>query len=419
MKQGELETPMHFPPLSDLVEKVGSNLVLPTLERALISHPEYQSQARAWEQSNVSVPEFLEENRGRLRNITVGASWAPEEFGLTLGLSDDEFKRREERMLSSLALLPEFGVTAVRTAIRWNNVIDKNDEINFAVYRKMFEYLLQNGLLETLNIGPIKKLRYPEDHIHEKVLPFIPGVGTIIEPHMDLAKHAFEHEERLLEFLTREYGNDWLSTLQLDNEPTTRYGPRKLLMGQKYLEETIKRGHEYFPNAKILLNSVGTPTYPRAFAQRRSGIDDNMDFAAAQKRRDGSLSFIVGIDYYHEVGDFAQLNFPHLGRPDQIFLGNILGRNVIHRLVERAEEGVFHAQATEVQIEPWGVCKDPGNSTRHAIFAATRLLDAGITDQSFWGLEYQTQKKLDGYQTQEHKGIQQLLAGMSDLSKAA
>ena len=152
-----------------------------------------------------------------LSNVTIGASFSPEE---------SEYKDlNRTQIIEALKVIHQtFGIKDIRLGIRWNKAVDAEGGLDLSYYKPFLDYCLKNNVSLTLNIGPIKTFRWPEDHVPQTVLEKLSHTlqkGQTIKMQSELAKQAVAYLKELLNTLENSYSNEELKNIvmiQPENE---------------------------------------------------------------------------------------------------------------------------------------------------------------------------------------------------------
>lgn len=372
--------------------------------------------AAGWQKANVSNEVFLEQNAEVLHNVRIGCSLSPEEL--------DYLKVDMKPADVVNFLVDDLGITDVRFGFRWNHTVNEQDEVDFEKYPAYTQYLdamINRGVHICLNVGPIKTLRYPEDHVPNNILQDLHTSGTLtpnggtIEPSSALAQKGLDYMQELFGVLEQRYGKhlENFTAVQIENEPFVGFGTHSWRMSHEYLLEAIGKIPPAFSHAKLLINSPGVPSTKSDY---ETGLGETADFlrkvGETYPRYRGNM--IAGVDYYYTTPNASAIPRLEMVQDMNVVLKKKEGRNVfdIHR--QMAEQHGFEIEMTETQVEPWEGSHwgNPGNSAQEWRFALIRSLDVINSDKSslirMWGVEHLLQMKQNGTWTEEHEGIVEL-----------
>lgn len=238
----------------------------------------------------------------------------------------------------------KLGISDIRFGIRWNKV-DDGKKFDLGFYREYLDYLFRNNCKVTLNLGPIKVFRWPEEHIPAEMHKYAEDVVT---EDSELAKNSYEYLEKILTKLKNEYGeNIQGASFQLDNEPLYSFGKFGMLMSEGHIKKTASILKKHQPGAKLLFVSAGRRNLEQ-FVKLSKVLSRDYDF----KGND----FTIGLTYYFKI---AGRRFFKVRDPLIIASPSNMSIRKLHQ--EQKNLG-FHLEISEGQFEPWGEMKTPGNS---------------------------------------------------------
>jgi hypothetical protein len=120
-------------------------------------------QHETWREASRPNPEFFARHEDDLSRLTLGASFAPEQW------SGDERGQRQALAAAGL-VLKDLGIRELRLGLRWRRVETPDGQIDLRAYKPLLEYCLGQGASVCLNVGPIKTFRWPEDHAPRHLL---------------------------------------------------------------------------------------------------------------------------------------------------------------------------------------------------------------------------------------------------------
>ena len=124
-------------------------------------------------------------------DVTFGTSFSPE-YATSKG------KQEQVDAFRILKTIHEtLGIKDIRFGLRWNK-IDHGKKIDLGFYREYLEYLFAHKCKVTLNIGPIKVFRWPEEHLPSHMKEH---QTSYVTPDCELAKHSYEYLDQLLKIL--------------------------------------------------------------------------------------------------------------------------------------------------------------------------------------------------------------------------
>jgi hypothetical protein len=354
-----------------------------------------------WSKAVHENEEYLQENAQALSHIAFGTSFSPEMFGLSqkMMLADpDTFGERQEVALSALdTIIKDFGIKHIRLGLRWNNAVTQRKP-NLAFYDPYIRKCLENNVAITLNTGPIKTFRWPEEHVPVSVLDSVPlpGFEGVVNPAGELAKHAISYSEDLFTKINKEYGDDAFEQVQPENEGFNAFGEKRWVMSKSYYKDLIHLSHKHFPNAKILLNSSAANDLGKI--REVFGEVAKEDPELYDKR-------VAGIDFYYL-------------RPNSVFLPGVhpavdpVTSDKLRHLFSEGDFSVHKRLApkegietviSEGQNERYEDITLPQESSQGTRFWVLRM--APFTDgmEFIWGLEVFAYRALNGMLTDENK----------------
>jgi hypothetical protein len=357
-------------------------------------------QHETWVEASRPNSEFLSRHATDLARLTLGASFAPEQFGGGPG-------RREAYEALQLAH-KELGVKQVRLGVRWDRVERPDGQLSFAAYKSTWDYCLANGLDICANLGPVRVFRWPEDHVPNHVLDAVQQkTYATLKPDNELSKRGFEYFGRLASLLQREYGPalDGMRLLQVENEPFYPMGQHDWRFDRAYVLKLASLMDEAFPGREILVTTAG-----------RLNLDDIADLYSHMLREERWRGRLVsGFDFHFKTP--KRDNAPFLKYFDQI--------NYAHPFAQTTEQHIdasrdlgFRIEVTEGQMEPFQQLKTPGNSARDLRFLILRVMDKVLDPRRpallrVWGIEELAKRMLRGEMTSEHKQIVELFEAIN------
>jgi hypothetical protein len=379
------------------VAKVG--LVVAFAEAARKGH-DLLDLRQTWAAAEVSNDEFLAAHAGDLSRLSLGASFAPEQWPLD--------REGGQQALAGLDVaVRELGLRRLRLGFRWSRSVNSSGAIDLRAYAPYLDYCLSNSIDLCLNVGPIRTFRWPEEHVPENVLSAIelPPTGATVDLDSPLAHTALDYLDRLLALLKRSYGRDLidrLEALQVENEPFYPLGDHEWLMGQDYLQAAIERADAAFPNAGILVTSAG-----------RLNLNDVRDLYLGLLRQSPRFAgrLISGFDYHYRTP--LRDSFPVVRHFDQIAYARPFAPSTQDNI--RSARGIgVRMEVTEGQAEPYDYFTAPGNSAKDFRFLLLRCLNEVLDPEKpglirIWGVEELTKKMIAGALTPEHHQIIELI----------
>ena len=317
------------------------------------------------------------------KEIVWGTSFSPE-YSQYLGDSNP---------IETLKLInKELGIQDFRLGLRWNTV-EKNGSVSLEYYEKYIEYLLTNNCNVCLNVGPIKVMRWPEEHIPEYINV---KKRSVVKKDSELAKYAIEYFNKLLELIKKEYGKEKGISFQIENECYNRFGHKRLLMSDEYLLEIATILHEYFPKNKLMMDSSARKDL-RKLVHLFDLFVENKLYEWEQ--------LTLGINYYSMIPEIS----PFLKRIEALsfYLPWSMPLSRLKRIQERNH---FDLEISEAQFEPWGKMILPGNSLdelKYVVKHGLKIFPENYTHRviRLWGMEEFGLKMKEKRLTTEHRDI--------------
>lgn len=305
------------------------------------------------------------------------------------------FEQKNINLLDALKFIhKELMIDNIRLAIRWNKVWE-NKEVNLDFYKKYFDYCYNNGIKIVLNIGPIKTMRWPEEHIPKELQHLVKRNETITLS-SPIASESIDYLTKLIETFKEDYSEhlDKIIAIQADNEAFNRFGKFRVLMSVEFEKEIFRIIQDKF-NLPILVNSSGFNDLKKIF----NTISKESDV-------------ILGINYYYKVP--IQSRIPLINKLDNLIVSKAFLQSP-NRLKRIAKKYNYRIEVTELQGEPWWPkALTPGNSFKEFVFTLRRVLYLKPKDQKdlfvrYWGIEDFASKFLIGEKTIEHEKIRDLI----------
>jgi len=341
-----------------------------------------------WDQAQKHTPEsFLSENKEQLKNVRIGCSFSLEQMEYL------EFSITPQDAVGFMK--DKLGIQDVRLSFRSDRILSPDGSINFDYYDAYVQEFIRQGFQICWNIDGFKVSRYPEHHFSKNLIEGIklPPQKTEVQLSDPLAQRILLYNKALYKAIQDKY--DLKSrfakgdTLQGMNEAFTCAGDYAIKASVEFLEANILALHQSFPEAKLLINSPGTPD---SFMGRPTLIkvdDFIVNIYARYPELVGKL--IAGFDWYGRTP--TSFHPPGADRPLDMNAALQLteGPEIMDQHRQKARKHKFSSQGTEIQWEPWGKHKTPGQSLAEFIFALTRSLKVCDTTKptllSLWGIE--------------------------------
>ncbi len=359
-------------------------------------------QHETWAEASRPNDEFLARHARDLSRLTLGASFAPEQWRLDAESQHDA--------LDALALvIGELGLRQLRLGIRWRRAVGANGVIDLTAYAPYIERCLESGATVCLNVGPIRTFRWPEEHVPDAVLdslPRVPAKGASIGPDDPLAVAALDYLDRLLDRLRTEYGPTAFASIQVENEPFYRFPPRDWRLSPSYLQQVARHIDAAYPDADLLVTSAGRLDL-RAIRELFAAL------TASEPRFAGRL--VSGFDFHYQTPYRDSL--PVVRYFDQIAYARPFTATPEQNLRWARADG-YRIEVTEGQAEPYGHLQEPGNSAKHLRFLLLRCLDRVLDPRApalirLWGAEELAKKRQRHELTSEHRAIIELLQAVN------
>ena len=337
----------------------------------------------AWDASAIGMEEFIKQQKPFLDST---------KFGCTFSYT--RWKDRTNWPLSDGidTIVDTFGLKHIRTDIRWSYSEKERNTVDLSTYKPLLDILLAKPDLNLcLNIGPIKTLGWPEEHL-PSWLPHVetPPQRYTIRVEDPIAQYSLEYLETLCTSLKTEYGSalDSVQQIQLNNEPFNPMGKHKWTMSYEYQTALHRIAWKHFPGKTFLWNSAGR-------LQLRQSV---RSITQIQKELP-EIKTCVGYDHYYNNGEL--LHLPLVEHFDSINFGRFWLDWRITKLFRELKKHNIGFEITEAQLEPWGIIKTPGNSLHDLQFMLLRLWNNFLPNPhesltiKYWGIETLAQAFLD------------------------
>ncbi len=319
-------------------------------------------------------------------NLVLGTSFSPESCESVCQIDPLLILEKAHR---------ELGITDVRLGLRWDRIQPKK-RASLSYYKRYIEYMLKNDFTITLNIGPIKVMRWPEVHIPDSAKKYIFN-GQVVTPECELAKRSFDYFHRELSLLRSEYGKKLKSvTFQVENESFFRFGDYNILMSDEYLLSLIEIFRKYIPSSKLMFNSAG-----------RRNLYEVLSLFKTLVRGYGFRmnDLTLGFNFYYKI----PLRFGMTPVIDPLIFPLFRYMRIANFKKEQRERG-FKLEISEAQFEPWVEAKSPGNSYKDFLYLLDRCSKFFPEEYDYklvrlWGIEEFVCKMMTGGMTDEHREI--------------
>lgn len=373
-------------------------------------------QARVWEEARKDNAYFLGKYRSELKHVKLGCSYSPEH----VEWQEKQFKSQRSKIKITdqnlkLQLLQtvirEFNIKDIRFGLRWNS-IDNGKRLDLTYYKPLLDTLFEKNISVTLNIGPIKTFRWPEQYVPDYVLRSItlPEKGDEISAESALAQHSYQYLHTLFALLTQTYSGKELShikTFQLENEPFHRFGVHEWRMSEAYMRTLMKITLQYFPHAQFLINS-----------SEMRNVRKIADFYSSLISETPELRnrLVLGYNYFYNVP--GERIIKGIGRVDSITQTKFSGRNICSKNLQWGTHIGYKTEVTEAQVEPWDPIITPGNDAGEFRFLLARsienLIDCAMPSViRLWGIEHLALRYWRNDLTNQHEQIIDLIQAIN------
>ncbi len=353
---------------------------------------QFIQQKDTWTEASRPTDQFFARHASDLGRLTLGASFAPEQFG---------YRRRRDQALNALGLaVRDLGIKQLRLGLRWDRTAQNDGSIDLSFYAPFLDYCFANGVDVCLNTGPIRVFRWPEEHVPNAVLdslPRLPTDGASIGLDEPLAQAGLQHVDRLYDALQREYGASLnaVTSVQIENEAYYPLGPHRWVMSQQYMAALAERAQAGLPSAKLLVTTAA-----------RLNIDAVRELFQTLVQQEPSRAgqLISGFDLHYETPQRA--SYPVIRYLDPVSYAVPFGASLAQNVWDSHDLG-YSIEVTEGQMEPFGQFHSPGNSARDLRFLILRVLDKVLDPQRpalirVWGIELLTQHMQRNDLTEQH-----------------
>jgi len=303
------------------------------------------------------------------------------------------------------AIHQDLGINDIRLGLRWNNVEKEKGKVSLKEYDRYIKYCIEKKCKICLNVGPIKVMRWPEEHIPE----WIDTEGiSIVQKDSELAKYALEYFNKVLILLKKEYGDGLYGnekvSFQIENESFNRFGHRRIIMSDEYMVDVATMLNEYFPKNSLMLNSSARNDLRKVIGVFERFVDEKI----YDWRR-----LMIGINFYFRLPNI----FPFSSRMNPLIFSRPFSMS-LSELKELQKEKCFGIEITEAQFEPWGFQKTPGNmyeELEYVIQKATNIFNNEYYPKviRLWGTEELAMKMINGKLSDEHRLIVEKIASVN------
>jgi len=363
---------------------------------------------------HLNVKEFKNRYQKEISQISIGCSFNPEHW-IFYKDADSPYAINNDKHQGEIVLkvakfiVEDLKIKNIRLSIRWSEVY-KNGEIDLTYYKDLFNYILSQDVKITLNVGPIKTMRWPEETVPEDILLQLksrPDKEVFITAESELGQISLSYVHALLQKLKSEFTNEQLEkieTFQTNNEAFNKFGHFGWTMSDEFEMKVVEIVNQEFPNKRFLFNSAGRNDLNRV---------TKLVFKLANKLNKPFTDFVIGYNYYFKVPQTAK-NFI-LKYFDNLWIA-IPGSMSTSKLKKLCKDKGFTIEVSELQGEPWLGIDAPGNSLSDFLYSLIRCFQSilNLNDQKrsiirYWGIEDLVVKKLKGENSKEHEKIFDLI----------
>lgn len=348
----------------------------------------------SWKKSLANIPAELRVDD--FSDIEIGCSFNPEYWIL------------ENKHYTPLFVLnylhKELNIKSVRLGLRWNLIEQLDGTFNLDYYRPYLEYCIENNLKLTLNLGPLKTMRWPEEHIPQRYLVLV-NANKLINNSHPLAGISLNYLNTLIDLLNIEFPDLIKQTvaIQGNNEAFNQFGHLSLKITTEYEHRVTSILLENFKGKNILFNTSGLNDIQQIY-----NLTNPLDF------QDSKLT--IGINYYYKV--MYHHRIPLFRRLDNLVITKALSFSG-NKLSADAENKGFNIEVTELQGEPWWPnALSPGSSFSEFLFTLYRTQKLKPASQNtllvnYWGIEYLITKLLSSDVSVDQKNIAKLILNIN------
>lgn len=330
----------------------------------------------------------------------------PNNLPITLGCSFDPYHQIFfEQNIKPIEVLKylnqELGINNIRIGLRWDMCVDEKGAVSLNNYREYLDYLKERKIEVVVNLGPIKVMRWPEEHIPEDLKKFVKR-NQRIGLKSEIADYALEYLSEILELVKKEDLN--IYAIQGDNELFNPFGQFQTRISMDFESKTLEIIKRFYPDCKIFVNSAGLNDFKKIF-KLVDGLNNKI---------------ILGLNYYYKTTYHHRIPFINL--LDFIFLRRPFTFSASHLKKQSTKKG-YTIEVSELQGEPWWPnALQPGNSFRWFKFSVLRSNFLKPKDQDkillrYWGIEDFVSKFLLNLYNQEHNLIKEFIINTNDGNK--
>lgn len=373
---------------------------------------------QAHKDKNLSSQEFFQKYKSELSKTKIGCSFNPEHW-VFYKEADSPFVTSSDKhravlvMQAAKFIIEDLKIKDIRLSIRWSEVY-KNGNIELDYYKELFNYILNQEVKVTLNVGPIKTMRWPEETVPEDILHKLknrPAKGDTIKLDSELGKISIVYLQALLQKLKSKFTPKQLekiTTFQTNNEAFNKFGQYSWTMSGELELKFVEIVNQEFPNKSFLFNSAGRNDLNKVI---------NLINSLHEILNKPFSDFIVGYNYYFKVPQTAK-NFI-LKYFDNLWIA-IPGSMSTSTLKKISKKKGFAIEVSELQGEPWIGINAPGNSLSDFQYSLIRsiqaILNVSEKEESiirYWGIEDLVVRHLYKQYNAEHKKIFALITSIN------
>jgi hypothetical protein len=358
---------------------------------------DYIEQQATWDEASLPTEAFFERHADRLARLRLGGSFAPEEWFYTRPPTD-------EVVQAFRFAVHDLGLKQMRLGIRWSRADRNGAPPELESWAPILDAAFEEGADLTLNLGPIRTFRFPEEQPPGRLLndpTAIPPVGARVQLSDRMAQEALTFLDLVIEKLHRQYGSAldaYVHTIQIENEPYYPLGEHRWQMTQPYILEVAERVMAGMPGKSLLVTSAG-----------RLNLDSIRDLFEKLLRRHPDLrgKLVGGFDFHYRTP--ARQSYPLIRYLDQIGYATPFAPSLSRNIWDSRDMG-YTIEVTEGQMEPFAQFPQPGNQARELRYLLLRCLDHVLDPERpglirLWGVETLTKRMLKGDLTSEHREI--------------
>lgn len=329
------------------------------------------------DRAGISNEVFYQMHEEKFKNLRLGTTFVPSEFG------------SNARALDALRYtVEELGIRDIRLPLRWDKTSPESGKVDLTYYDPFIRYMRDHGVRICPSFG-YKAARWPEHYPPDYVQnsETMLSNGEEITPEKQLGKEALQHIQLLSDEFVKLYPEltEEIYEVQAENEPFQRFGTKAQTFNFSYMHQAVEILRARFPNAKFLVNGGGPDRLPAIVDFFEHLILEDPTFRNRLK---------LGYDYY-----FARPEpIPLADKVDPITKDRWLGNNIA-LVKKRASEVGYEIEITEGQAEEWGdktYARDSIDAFRFMLLRGMRVLDMrNVSVLRIWGVEKMYKKKID------------------------